>query len=273
MKQKACFHIVADGKEITFKEALFQIVFVSIMYAIGYSCFLVAILNLLFVRPLPLGSLLASLAWITIIVVTFVSGCRKTGIRQHLVNILGNFVRNRFAIFMSDDSGESLLCFGYPFASQRHYFLKVRSKGTFSVDWGEGQGNRPEKDNDWYVAMWFDAEAIVFDGQFDEDRGRLPVYIVASGHKAIQESFGNGFIEFLVANQVHLKLPPRDLLGQVAEVVEPLAPLGKIKIGSEEYAAKPLERMLDRGCRVVIDEIRGTSVYVRPSSIPNQASQ
>jgi membrane-bound ClpP family serine protease len=49
----------------------------------------------------------------------------------------------------------------------------------------------------------------------------------------------------------------------MGEVVEPLHPYGKVKVGTDEYAAQPIERMIDKGKNVVIEEIRGTSIYVR----------
>ncbi len=58
-------------------------------------------------------------------------------------------------------------------------------------------------------------------------------------------------------------VPPAALVGQVAEVVESLHPLGRVKVGTDEYSARPIERMIDQGSQVVIEEIRGTSIYVR----------
>jgi hypothetical protein len=268
MHENVYFQTVAGGREITFRESLRQVVFNGILYGIGYSFFFLAIVNLLFVRPLPLIAILASLAWIAIIVATLVLGCRRTGIRQHLGNVLGNVIRNRFAEFTSSDSGESILCFGYKCGSTRHYFLKLRSKGINSVDWGPGQGNIPGKDNDWNVALWFDVGCIVFDG----NQNGLGIFIVGpSGHKAGREAFGSGFIEFLKANQVDLTLPPAGLLGQVAEVVEPLHPLGRIRVGTDEHVARAIERMIEKGSKVVIEEIRGTSIYVRQTNGPNHS--
>ncbi|MFA4945470.1 MAG: NfeD family protein [Lentisphaeria bacterium] len=270
MKEKAYFHTIDGGKEITFKESVGQLVFVGILYAIGYTCFFVALLNLFVLRPLPLSGLLSSVAWIAIFLSAVVSGCRKNGTRQHFVNVLGHFIRNRFAQFMSDDAGGSILCFGYRCGTRRYYFLKLRPNGINSVDWGPGQGNNPVKDNDWNVAMWFETASIVFDGTHDG----LGIFIVGpSGHKAGREAFGNGFIDFLKANQVQLTLPPKVLLGQSGDVVEPLHPMGRIRVGTDEYAARPLERMIKKGSKVVIEEIRGTSIYVRQRNGPNQASE
>jgi hypothetical protein len=256
--------MVLPGKEMTFEGSLGQCLLIGVARAVGYSCFVVAVLNVLyalFLQPLPLRSLLASLAWIAIISALHISGCRKNGIRQHLVNFFGSCVRNRFAVFASDGSGESILCFGYVFASERYYLLKLRSKGIRTVDWGPGQGTRPGRDNDWHVAMWYDVDSVVFDG--DGSFCEFGIYIVGpSGHKASRVEFGGEFIEFLRANQVPLKLPPRDLLGQVAQVVEPFHPLGKIRVGTEEYTAV-LRPWKGEGRVVVIEEIRGTSVYVR----------
>jgi hypothetical protein len=269
MKQKAYFETREGGTEITYREPLGQTLFAATLYTIGYSCLIVAFLNLLFLRPLPLSCLLASLAWIAIMLFAVGSGCRRNGVRQHFGNVLGNFIRNRFAQFVADASVGSILSFGYRCGNKRHYFLKVRSKGITLVDWGPGQGNIPGKDNDWNVAMWFDPGAVIFDGIHDG----VSLYIVGpSGPKAGREIFGTGFIDFLKANQVSLALPLHDLLGQEAEVVVALRPFGRIKIGQTEYPSRPLERMIDKGSRVVVEEIRGTSIYARQIQGPNKAS-
>ncbi|MGD1086438.1 MAG: NfeD family protein [Verrucomicrobiota bacterium] len=266
MQQNVHSQTVADRREIIFRESLGSVLFGGILYGIGCSFFFLAIANLLFVRPLPLIALLASLAWIAIIVGPLISGCRRTGTRQHLGNVLGNFIRNRFAEFTSADPGQPTLCFGYKYGSRRHYFLKLRANGIKSVDWGPGQGNNPGKDNDWNVALWFDVGSILFDGEGSS----LGIYIVGpSGHKAGREAFGSRFIEFLKANQVPLNLPPSGLIGQVAEVVEPLHPLGRIRVGTDEHVARAIERRIEKGSKVVIEEIRGTSIYVRQTSGPN----
>src|SRR5687767_10313502 len=129
MQKNVYFQTVAGGREITFKESLGNVVFCAMLYGIGYSFLFLAIANLLFVRPLPLIALIASLVWIMIIVGPLVSGCRRIGAAQHLGNVVGNFLRNRFAEVTSADSGEPIVCFGYRCGSRRHYFLKVRSKG------------------------------------------------------------------------------------------------------------------------------------------------
>jgi hypothetical protein len=267
MQKHVYFQTVAGGREITFKESLTNLFVSVILYGIGYSFFFVAIANLLFVRPLPPITLLASLAWITIIIGPLVTGCHRLGTAQHLGNVLGTFLRNRFVEVTSLDSGEPILGLGYRCGSRRHYFLKLRSKGIKSVDWGPGQGNVPGKDNDWNVALWFDVASIEFNGEGTT----LGIYIVGpSGRKSGREAFGSGFIEFLKANGIHITLPPAELLGQAVDVVERLNPLGKIKVGADEYAAHTIRGIIERGSKVVIEEIRGTSTYARETNGPNQ---
>ena len=269
MRQKIYFEIQEGSHEFTYRESLGQMLFAAAMYAIGYFCLIVSFLNLLILRPLPLICLLASLAWIAIMLSSVMSGCRRNGFRQHFGNVLGNFARNRFAQFVADASMGSVICFGYRCGNKRHYFLKVNSKGITSVDWGPGQGNIPDKDNDWNVAMWFDSGSVIFDGTHDG----VNLHIVGpSGPKAGREIFGRGFIDFLKANQVNLALPPRELLAQEAEVILALRPLGRIKVGQTEYPAHPLEQMIAKGSRVVVKEIRGTSIYVRQIQGPTNAS-
>jgi hypothetical protein len=267
LHEKVHFQTVAGGREITFREPLANVVFCGVLYGIGYSFFFLAVANLLFLRPLPIVGFLASLTWITLIVVSFITGWRSVGFRQHLVNLLENFTRNRFAELTSADSGESILCFGYKCGFTRHYILKLRSNGIKSVDWGPGQGNIAAKDNDWNVALWFDTASIVLDGR----RDGLGIFIVgASGRKAEREAFGRDFIEFLKANRVRLTVPPVGLLGQLAEVVESLRPFGRIIVGKDEFLARPVQRMIEKGSKVVVEEIRGTSVFVRQATAPTK---
>ncbi|MCP4258983.1 MAG: hypothetical protein GY774_15980 [Planctomycetes bacterium] len=152
--------------------------------------------------------------------------------------------------------------------------MKLRSEGIKSVDWGPGQGNIAGKDNDWKVALWFDVDSIVFDGE----RSSRWIYIVGpSGDKAGREEFGSRFIEFLQANRVNLTLPSAKLLGEPADVVQDLNPLGKVRVGTDEYVAHYVagtaRGIIKKGSSIVIEEIRGTSVYARKTNGPNKAIQ
>jgi hypothetical protein len=270
MRRTPSFQTIPGGREFVFKEALGEVISVGILYAISYGCFLIGILNLLFVRPLPPMSLVASLVWIALVVAITVSGCRRTGRRQYFVNALGSIVRNRFFEFTSDDCGKPVLGFGYKFRAQRHYFLKLRPEGIVSVDWGPGQGNIDRWENQWNVAMWFDTASVVFDGR-DLSLG---IFIVgATGRKAGRETFGAAFIGFLKANNVQIALPPRELLDKVGEVIEPFRPLGRIRIGHDEYVAHALKWPIETGTLVTVEEIRGTAVYVRQTNGPNEPSE
>ncbi len=275
---RQAFSITLGGKGITYSESVGQLLFISVLYVVGYSCFFVAISNLFFLRFLPLGGILASLAWIVIFGGSVVSGCRAVGVRQHLVNTLGHFVRNRFAEFNVDSSGVSIISFGYRLGARRFYFLKLRANGIKAVDWGPGQGNVPEKDNNWNVALWFDPHSVVFDGCPDAHG----IYIVGpSGNRSSRELFGKGFINFLMSNQVHLELPAQDLLGKEGEVTHSLlGSSGKIRIGAIEYSARATEwrsglsgnraSLRSSGTRVLIKAIRGTSIYVE--ELPEEVS-
>lgn len=256
-------------KEMIYRESLSQLLWMNFLYVIGYSCFFVAIHNLFILRPLPLAGLLCSLAWIAIFGGSVIAGCRNVGFRQHLVNTLGHFIRNRFAGFIEDDSGDSVLCFGYKLGNQRFYFLKLKSRGINGVDWGPGQGNIPERDNDWHVALWFDATSVLFDGCHDA----CGIHIVGPSVKRSScELFGKDFIDFLISNQVHLNLPSQELLGKEGEVIQSLiGRAGKIRIGADEYSARATEwrsglgnraSLRKHGTRVVVKRLSGTSIYV-----------
>jgi membrane-bound ClpP family serine protease len=51
--------------------------------------------------------------------------------------------------------------------------------------------------------------------------------------------------------------------------VERLHPLGKIKLGAVECIARPIGGFIEQGSKVVIEEIRGTMIYVRKTNEPN----
>jgi hypothetical protein len=249
-----------DNREFTFEESLAEALFGAFLYTIGCSFFCLAIFNLLFLRPLPPASLVASLLWTAFIGGLAGSACHRLGVRQYVGNVLGNLTRNRFARLAPGNDGESLLSFGYQWGSRQHLFLKLKARGIQGIDWGPGQGNVPGKDRNWNVVLWFDPNSVVFDG----DRYGIGIYIVGpSGPKPDRETFGRSFIDFLQQNRVQITLPPATLLGQVADVATPLDPFGWIRIGDEEYRARPVKQRIDRGKQVVIEEIRGTSVYVR----------
>jgi hypothetical protein len=133
---------------------------------------------------------------------------------------------------------------------------------------GRGRETFPGRTNDWNVALWFDVGSILFDGEGSS----FGIFIVGpSGHKAGVAAFGSRFIEFLKANQVPLNLPPSGLLGQFAEVVAPLHLMGRIRVGTVDHVARAIERRIEKGSKVVIEEIRGTSIYVRQTSVPNHS--
>ena len=264
MKQNAYFEISEDGKEIIFQVPLWLRLFTITLYTMGYLALIAAIFNVLFVRPLPLFALLSSLAWIAIQPSCVIYNCRKHGTRQHIRNVWGQFVRNHFVQFTVDASNDPVLCFGYMCGAKRNYFLKVKSTGITGVDWGEDQANNPKVDNFWHVAMWFDPCAVVFDGSHSTPT----VWCIGPSRcKADTETFGKRVVAFFIANGVHLTVPPGEMLGQEAVVIEALHPLGKIRVGGREYFAKPIAQMMDAGCAVVITEIRGTLLYVRAKQI------
>ena len=269
MRSKTNFNLSADGKEFTFEESLGGVIFISIISVIGGFGFIASIFNLLIVRPLPLGGLIASLAWIALMSSIVVSGCRKMGIRQYLVQWLGEFVRNRFAIFNTDETGTVTISFGYKVNTSRHYLLKVIANGITRVDWGPGQGNDPTRDNSWIVFMHFEREAVVFDG--GQSKWSL-CSVGPSSPKAGRELCGEGFMRFLAANGVRLQVPPKELLGQTADVAE-TRPIGKsrcllnrIKIGGQVYFARAGKLLTNDANKFMIEEIRGTTVYVRQVS-------
>ena len=261
---KTDYQISLDEKEFTYNESLSEAVFAGVLYTIGYAALVAAVFNLIAVRPLPVSGLAGSILWIAFIGATIIPNCRKRGVRQHFVHVLGNFVRNRFAV-ISEQEGVQTITFGYRFHGNRHRILQVRTDGITEVDWGPAQGNDPKRDNCWNVAMRFNKDAVLFDG----DKDGHPLCIVGkSNRRKSREDFGAAFIAFLIRNHVQLKIPSNTLIGQVGEVTESVWPHGrlKIKIGTAEYLARPLGRIRNVGTRVKVTGIRGSTIYVMPEN-------
>lgn len=55
--------------------------------------------------------------------------------------------------------------------------------------------------------------------------------------------------------------------------MERLRPLGRIKVGSDEYIAHTSQGFIEKGSKVVIEEIRGTSIYARETNGSNTGGQ
>lgn len=259
-KKKTKFYQVVKDSEIAFSNPIGDQIAHIILYGIGYSFFLLALFNLFLIRRLPAISIIASLTWIAIIVVLIVASCRRIGIRQHLIDFLGSFIRNRFIEIIKKDSNTLLLCFGYVFASKRFYFLKIRADGIKAIDWNLGQAsNMTGKDmNDWSVALWFNVSAV----EYNEKDSQLGIYIVGpSGSRDKIETFGNELIDFLCRNQIDIILPPQDLLNKEGVVSEALSPVGKITIENKEYSAHTVKGAVKTGSRIIVKELRGTSIY------------
>lgn len=265
MNLKNSFNVINGGNGIMFQRPLADVVYFYALYSIGCSFLIAAFMNLLFFRPLPLSAIFASLAWIVIMLIPFVRGCGRFGVRQHFGNVLGHLIRNRFCQHVIDESGSHILCFGYKFLNYLHYFMKVKASGVKSVNWEAGQGNIPENENCWNIIMNFDPSAIVLNGV--HDLGRCWHFGPSGQSKSHQESHGKQFIDFLRSNGVHLALPPFELIGQEATVVaeSPYSCVERVRVGENEYSA--CGRRIDKGCTVVIEEIRGTSVYVREKKV------
>ena len=233
-----------------------------VVFGIWFFFFGLALFNLAFLRPLETVPLLASIAWVSIISFSFVSNCWTLGLRQHCIDLLGGCVRNRFVRVEQSDSGDQTLGFGFVFASRCFSQLKFKSEGIRTIDWNMGQSSgRTGKDmDDWHVVVWFDVTSIVYNANGNE----LGICLVGqSGSKEEMESYGYSFIEFLRQNHIELPSPTKSLHGVSGIVIEDLDPIGKIRIGDEEFVGHADESFITKEDRIYLSDVRGTSVYVK----------
>jgi len=256
------FYTLSADNEITYLNPIGEVIWMAFLWITGYSFLALGILNVFFIRPMPVAGIIASLIWIGAMSIGLLYDCRRIGVRQHLISLLGCFIRNRFVQFVRDDSGVALLCIGYKFRSKRMFFLKVQATGINKVDWGMGQasGIAGKDMNDWSVAMWFKGDAIVYNRKGND----LRLYIVGPpGRRDRIEEFGNTFIDFLKSNGVEIDLPPQDLIGRHGEVSMTLGFSAKIIVDGNEYHAQPVGRKLKEGTPIIVSEVRGTSVHIK----------
>ena len=57
------------------------------------------------------------------------------------------------------------------------------------------------------------------------------------------------------------------MLRREGVTIEALNPVGKIMVGESEYVAHSLKDIIESGTRVVVEELRGTSIHVRKAEV------
>ena len=229
---------------------------------------LLAILNLVLFNDMSVVGLLASMAWLVLMLLCVWGLCKYNGgVRHSLIRLLSFFSRYHFAAVCQQAEGWDALCFGYKFFARRFYLLKIKCDGIQTVDWSWGQlSDRAGRDaNDWSVVVWYNKRLATKRGWDSFDEHDLGLYIVGPEQEKIKtEELGNRFIEFLRAADVaaaRKNLPSPELLEEMAVVVSK----NKLCIdGYGESNYRSTKGHLKKGTKVRGIEKRGLSFYVEP---------
>jgi hypothetical protein len=166
-----------------------------------------AVFDLVNVRSMPLLAILASIAWLSLVMLILTASAQRAGgMRQYVVNRLGDFSKKQFVKADNSGSGPAILFFGYDMLGRELYYFKLDTRSVVSVEWSTGQATaQAGRDmNDWHVALWYrhpdGPPHPPYPGLRDER-----VYIVGpSGRRQTIEAFGRSFVAFLRDTGVQL---------------------------------------------------------------------
>lgn len=249
--------------EMEIPKSLSETLFVAAIDAIIIVFVLLAVFNLVF-----LTALAASIIWLLLVGLLVRKWCRDAGgVRQFVINHVGEFAPRQIAEMIQPDTGAPVLCFGYQLFKHRYYYLQVRCAGIKSVDWGPGQASAlaGRDANDWRVALWFDAESVTMNWTSH----KYGMYKVGPPRRKEQtEALGGLLIDLLrragvaVAQTDHATL--RSLIGKHGVVSHPLRPLGTVAVGGNEYPAHGSKGYIEKSTEVEVVEVRGLSLRVQP---------
>lgn len=149
---------------------------------------------------MPLPTILASIAWLIIVLLSILLTVSDDGgIKKYLINRLGQFSKRHLVWAISASNKSDQLCFGYVMFDHEFHYLQVPSSAVVSVEWSPGQATSlaGRDRNDWCVAIWFRDPAgpkgLRFPSIRDED-----VHMVGrAGRKSDIEPFGRSLVAFL----------------------------------------------------------------------------
>lgn len=170
----------------------------EIIGAVLYTC-LVLIISLLSIYnllryPFVIGSTIASLLWLALIVWYLTSAFMKAGVQQYLTNLYGYYACGHFIESIRQNNLPAKIRFGYRLFGHRFYYLSLPVDRIKRVEWSTGQASSlAGKDmNDWSVVIWYGHDASM-------ERTTVPgIYIVGPARrKTDTAAFGQDVIRFL----------------------------------------------------------------------------
>lgn len=201
--------------------------------ALGVCCFygvvsaiaIVAIDYLIHFRTTPVITILASVAWLSLVALLVSSAISdEGGVLQYLVNRLGYFSKRQFIETDKNAEQRPTICFGYELFGRKYYYLQVEATAIKSVYWHHGQGTAMSgRDmNDWSITMRYHHPA---GSRWPKalGRGSLDVHTVEGpwGAKERAEAFGHLLVAFLRSAGVELQATDDPTRFVVSEVASP----------------------------------------------------
>ena len=165
------------------------------LVGISYIVILFMILaldNVLNYATTSVGAVVASAAWLFLVLAVMVSAVREYGVLYFLIRALGMFSRAHFIEERKTKSNQLIIGFGYRLLGLRVYYLKVEAHNILRVDWSAGQAShKTGRDfDDWHIAVWYRIR-----------KGNIPtdeIYIATPDSSREQTTaLGNSLLEFL----------------------------------------------------------------------------
>ncbi len=253
--------------EMKIPKSLGETLFLAMIVTIVFVSVLAALFNLVSIGTVPGSAVAASIIWLLLVFLLIGSSCwAEGGIRQFVVNRVGEFAPRQIAAVVKSDAGPAILGFGYDLFNRRFYYFKVRCDGVKSVDWNAGQATslagRDMKD--WRVAVWFDTESVMM----NRASHRWGVYVVGpSRRKELTEALGARLIDMFRRGGVPVAQKDvaalQGLIGKQGFVTAPLHPIGRVVLDDDEYPAHSDKGYIDDGTSVEVVGARGLSLRVR----------
>jgi hypothetical protein len=169
----------------------------------------VAIFNLAHYDHTPLISLLASVAYLLLLLSLVVTACRETGgIRQFAINRFGVLGFKQFVQVRPIRECPILeVAFGYRMFGWPLYYFRVDASRIISIGWHPGQasGMTGEDMNDWSVWLCYKRNESELNSVPAWDRGRKGFYEIGPcGEKEKINELGHALIAFLGRSEIRL---------------------------------------------------------------------
>lgn len=185
------------------------------LFVLGFYAFVLvpaalAGYHLVHLKSTPLLSVVASVLWLSFVGLIVTGSVREDGVRQFLVNRLGDFSNRSFIEVVAQADQSQRICFGYVMFRRDFHDFEIEARALSSVEWSTGQATAlaGEDMDDWHVTFWYHhpkgPQPRVFPGMRPDE----PHCWGPSGSQGVIEAFGLSLVRFL--QQAGIELEPTD---------------------------------------------------------------